>query len=273
MLSFDDSACVLLNAKGEMMGTRISGPISAGLRNIEGNQPGGRWAKVLAIAPKVSSMVMPVRTDADSRFFDLCNSIALVHHVYDNDLSFRVSKLSCRVHVACGALVGMFPLAHDAGDHLMALCVRMVWGSCARNQRRGGEVGGPIAPKRLNAFACPAQPPILSPYFPLQAASNRAGLLADYRTSNANPTIRAPPSLCSPPDPGPLLDCVAPARSAGRLAHDDCKLFGRHQMLRRRAEFTTVIKIHMISRSPACRSRSHFDSRGAFVTRLSLLRA
>ena len=51
---FDDSACVLLNAKGEMMGTRISGPVSATLREIEGNQPGGKWAKILAVAPKVS---------------------------------------------------------------------------------------------------------------------------------------------------------------------------------------------------------------------------
>lgn len=54
MIRFDDSACVLLNAKGEMMGTRIAGPVSALLRDAEGNQPGGRWAKVLAVAPKVS---------------------------------------------------------------------------------------------------------------------------------------------------------------------------------------------------------------------------
>ncbi|KAK1927877.1 putative mitochondrial 54S ribosomal protein YmL38/YmL34 [Papiliotrema laurentii] len=53
MIRFDDSACVLLNAKGEMMGTRIAGPVSALLRDAEGNQPGGRWAKILAMAPKV----------------------------------------------------------------------------------------------------------------------------------------------------------------------------------------------------------------------------
>ena len=50
---FDDSACVLLNNKGEMMGTRVSGPVSALLRDAQGNQPGGRWAKILALAPKV----------------------------------------------------------------------------------------------------------------------------------------------------------------------------------------------------------------------------
>jgi large subunit ribosomal protein L14 len=56
---FDDSACVLLNAKGEMMGTRIAGPVSALLRDAEGNQPGGRWAKILAMAPKVRKSVVP----------------------------------------------------------------------------------------------------------------------------------------------------------------------------------------------------------------------
>ena len=82
MPSFDDSACVLLNAKGEMMGTRISGPISAGLRNIEGNQPGGRWAKVLAIAPKVSSRVIPRRAVADLQGSLICVIALLWYHMY-----------------------------------------------------------------------------------------------------------------------------------------------------------------------------------------------
>jgi len=68
---FDDSACVLLNAKGEMMGTRISGPVSATLREIEGNQPGGRWAKILAVAPKVSVLVLPGRGKLTSRSYRL----------------------------------------------------------------------------------------------------------------------------------------------------------------------------------------------------------
>lgn len=58
---FDDSACVLLNNKGEMMGTRIAGPVSALLRDAEGNQPGGRWAKVLAVAPKVGPAIWKYR--------------------------------------------------------------------------------------------------------------------------------------------------------------------------------------------------------------------
>jgi len=44
-----------LNGKGEMMGTRIAGPVSAALRDAEGGPQGGRWAKILTIAPKVSS--------------------------------------------------------------------------------------------------------------------------------------------------------------------------------------------------------------------------
>ena len=54
-IRFDDSACVLLNNKGEMLGSRINGPVSAALRDVQGDQPGGRWAKILAVAPKVSS--------------------------------------------------------------------------------------------------------------------------------------------------------------------------------------------------------------------------
>ena len=52
---FDDSACVLLNSKSEMLGTRITGPVSLSLKDrVMSAVPGGRWGKVLALAPKVS---------------------------------------------------------------------------------------------------------------------------------------------------------------------------------------------------------------------------
>lgn len=53
---FDDTACVLLNAKGDMIGTRVSGPVSSELRDIPGGAggPAGRWSKILSLAPKVS---------------------------------------------------------------------------------------------------------------------------------------------------------------------------------------------------------------------------
>ncbi|TDL19531.1 ribosomal protein L14 [Rickenella mellea] len=46
MVRFDDNAAVLLNNKREMLGTRISGPVSAELR-LKG------WGKVVSLAPKV----------------------------------------------------------------------------------------------------------------------------------------------------------------------------------------------------------------------------
>lgn len=46
-IRFDDNACVLLNQKGEMLGSRISGAVSAELRKS------GRWGKVISMAPKV----------------------------------------------------------------------------------------------------------------------------------------------------------------------------------------------------------------------------
>ncbi|ORX35434.1 putative mitochondrial 54S ribosomal protein YmL38/YmL34 [Kockovaella imperatae] len=53
-IRFDDSACVLLNNKGEMMGSRVSGPVSQALKDVaDAGVPGGRWAKILSIAPKV----------------------------------------------------------------------------------------------------------------------------------------------------------------------------------------------------------------------------
>lgn len=52
---FEDTACVLLNAKGEMLGTRVNGIVSSALRDIPGAAgPGGKWSKVLALASKVS---------------------------------------------------------------------------------------------------------------------------------------------------------------------------------------------------------------------------
>ena len=58
--SFDDSACVLLNPKGEMIGTRVNGIVSSALRDLPGGAggPGGRWSKVLALATKVSLLSM-----------------------------------------------------------------------------------------------------------------------------------------------------------------------------------------------------------------------
>ena len=52
---FDQSTCVLLNEKEEMLGSRVSAPVSAHLRDIQGGTgaAGGRWSKVLALAPRV----------------------------------------------------------------------------------------------------------------------------------------------------------------------------------------------------------------------------
>lgn len=46
IVRFDDNACVLLNNKKEMIGSRIAGPVSAELRTKG-------WGKVLSLAPKV----------------------------------------------------------------------------------------------------------------------------------------------------------------------------------------------------------------------------
>lgn len=50
--SFDDNACVLLNTKGEMLGTRINGVVSSELSN----EPNNKWAKILGLATKVSDL-------------------------------------------------------------------------------------------------------------------------------------------------------------------------------------------------------------------------
>ncbi len=44
-IRFDDNACVLLNAAGEMRGTRIFGPVSRELRN--------GFMKIVSLAPEV----------------------------------------------------------------------------------------------------------------------------------------------------------------------------------------------------------------------------
>ncbi|CAG8466912.1 14311_t:CDS:2 [Ambispora leptoticha] len=45
-IRFDDNACVLLNNRGEPLGTRILGVVAAELR-------GKKWGKVISLAPKV----------------------------------------------------------------------------------------------------------------------------------------------------------------------------------------------------------------------------
>ncbi|MCB9202097.1 MAG: 50S ribosomal protein L14 [Flavobacteriales bacterium] len=45
-IRFDDNACVLLNAQGEMRGTRVFGPVARELRDKE-------FMKVISLAPEV----------------------------------------------------------------------------------------------------------------------------------------------------------------------------------------------------------------------------
>jgi large subunit ribosomal protein L14 len=45
-IRFDDNACVLLNAAGEMMGTRIFGPVARELRDKQ-------YMKIVSLAPEV----------------------------------------------------------------------------------------------------------------------------------------------------------------------------------------------------------------------------
>ena len=45
-IRFDDNACVLLNATGEMMGTRIFGPVARELRDKD-------FMKIVSLAPEV----------------------------------------------------------------------------------------------------------------------------------------------------------------------------------------------------------------------------
>lgn len=60
---FDDTACVLLNTKGDMIGTRVSGPVSSELRDIPGGAggPAGRWSKILSLAPKVGPLIIATK--------------------------------------------------------------------------------------------------------------------------------------------------------------------------------------------------------------------
>jgi large subunit ribosomal protein L14 len=45
-IKFDDNACVLLNAAGEMRGTRVFGPVARELRDKE-------YMKIISLAPEV----------------------------------------------------------------------------------------------------------------------------------------------------------------------------------------------------------------------------
>ncbi len=45
-IRFDDNACVLLNAQGEMRGTRVFGPVSRELRDKQ-------FMKIVSLAPEV----------------------------------------------------------------------------------------------------------------------------------------------------------------------------------------------------------------------------
>jgi len=45
-ISFDDNACVLLNAAGEMRGTRVFGPVARELRSE-------KFMKIVSLAPEV----------------------------------------------------------------------------------------------------------------------------------------------------------------------------------------------------------------------------
>ncbi len=45
-IRFDDNACVLLNANGEMRGTRVFGPVARELRNE-------KFMKIVSLAPEV----------------------------------------------------------------------------------------------------------------------------------------------------------------------------------------------------------------------------
>ena len=45
-IRFDDNACVLLNAQGEMRGTRVFGPVARELRDKE-------YMKIVSLAPEV----------------------------------------------------------------------------------------------------------------------------------------------------------------------------------------------------------------------------
>lgn len=45
-IRFDDNACVLLNAQGEMRGTRVFGPVSRELRDKQ-------YMKIVSLAPEV----------------------------------------------------------------------------------------------------------------------------------------------------------------------------------------------------------------------------
>ena len=51
---------MLLNNKGEMIGTRVNGVVAAELRDVQGGPAGsgGRWGKVLGLAGKVCALAV-----------------------------------------------------------------------------------------------------------------------------------------------------------------------------------------------------------------------
>jgi ribosomal protein L14 len=61
LVRFDDNAAVLLNNKREMLGTRISGVVSAELR-MKG------WGKIVSLAPRVLFSILFKRHLADSSY-------------------------------------------------------------------------------------------------------------------------------------------------------------------------------------------------------------
>ena len=82
VVKFDNNACVLLNNKKEMLGTRISGPVSAELR-LKG------WGKIVSLAPKVCWILL------------YCTFIALTSHQYRlYDICFYILRYTLIPYIA-----------------------------------------------------------------------------------------------------------------------------------------------------------------------------
>lgn len=90
MTRFDDTACVLLNAKSEMIGTRVNGPVSSELRDIPGGAggPAGRWSKILSLAPKACLSIVKdcaaVLTAPSDHLDEQSERILLGHQQYQH---------------------------------------------------------------------------------------------------------------------------------------------------------------------------------------------
>jgi ribosomal protein L14 len=70
LIRFDDNAAVLLNNKREMLGTRISGVVSAELRTKG-------WGKIVSLAPRVNGLVCSPFMDL-TRFIPGCMTVIIV---------------------------------------------------------------------------------------------------------------------------------------------------------------------------------------------------